>query len=502
MRLLVECARSRPSDAAIQCAVTAVGDWNPCLDQAARHGMAPLLYSCLSQAYSDTVPPPILGRLRERFDAAARANLRLAAELVRLASLFDRAGIQVVPFKGPVVAWSLYESPALREMSDLDLLVHPDGLSRAIDLLVSAGYRALHPYDRRFVGQFHEVSLVSDVTRLAVDLHWSLAPSSLCHALDVEGIWARLMPVQVAGLTVQTLGNQDLLAFLCIHGAKHEWRSLHWLADLARLVDQAAIDPAAIDWEILMARARARQSCRMVFAGLLLVVDLLGANIPPAIVARLRAHAAAVALAARLRRRILEDSPALPTKRALITYQLALLERPADKLRFCANQLAPAITDRQALTLPAPLFPLYYVFRPLRLLAVYSGLARLAPRMSLLRLVWLVSLAAVIVGSLVPAQSPVIGLIDRAHLNDKVQHFTAYAVLAALPALDRFRCRRLGATIVFLFLLGAALEIGQLFSPGRSCDWHDLLANVCGILAGIALVRAASLIGVVASPTP
>ena len=109
--------------------------------------------------------------------------------------------------------------------------------------------------------------------------------------------------------------------------------------------------------------------------------------------------------------------------------------------------------------------------------------------MNFLRLVWLVGLAAVIVGSLLPAQSPVIGLIDRAHVNDKVEHFTAYAVLAALPALGRFRCRRLGTTLVFLFLLGAALEIGQLFSPGRSCDWHDLLANGCGILAGLSLVR-------------
>ena len=64
------------------------------------------------------------------------------------------------------------------------------------------------------------------------------------------------------------------------------------------------------------------------------------------------------------------------------------------------------------------------------------------------------------------------------------------AALAALPSLDRFRCRRLGATIVALFLLGAALEFGQFFSLGRTCDWHDLLANSCGILlAGLVLVR-------------
>ena len=107
-----------------------------------------------------------------------------------------------------------------------------------------------------------------------------------------------------------------------------------------------------------------------------------------------------------------------------------------------------------------------------------------------LRLIWLIGLAAVIVGSPAPAQSGVMHLIDLGGINDKVEHFTAYAVLAALPSLHRFRCR-IGAAMVllFLFLLGAALELGQLFSPGRTCDWQDLLANSCGILAGLALVR-------------
>src|ERR1019366_4224881 len=96
-----------------------------------------------------------------------------------------------------------------------------------------------------------------------------------------------------------------------------------------------------------------------------------------------------------------------------------------------------------------------------------------------LRLVWLIGLAVVIVGSLAPAQSAVVHLIDLGCVNDKVEHFTTYAVLAALPNLQSFRCRRIGAAIVFLFLLGAALELGQRVSPGRTCDWHDLLANVC-----------------------
>ena len=43
------------------------------------------------------------------------------------------------------------------------------------------------------------------------------------------------------------------------------------------------------------------------------------------------------------------------------------------------------------------------------------------------RLIWLAALAAVIVGSLAPAQSGVMHLIDLGGINDNVEHFTAYA---------------------------------------------------------------------------
>ena len=106
-----------------------------------------------------------------------------------------------------------------------------------------------------------------------------------------------------------------------------------------------------------------------------------------------------------------------------------------------------------------------------------------------LRLIWLAALAAVVVGSVLSAQSAAMRLIERAGINDKIEHFTAYAILAALPSMESFRSRRLGATIAALFLLGALLEFVQLFRPGRTCDWHDLLANSCGLFAGVALVR-------------
>jgi hypothetical protein len=135
------------------------------------------------------------------------------------------------------------------------------------------------------------------------------------------------------------------------------------------------IDRAAIDWENVIARVRARRTSRTVFASLLLAVNVLGASVPAGIVARLRADSSASALAERVRQRLLADLPTLTTAPELMQFQFGLLERPSDKFRLCWSLVVPSVTDRECLPLPAPLFPLYYAFRPLRIIAKYSALA-------------------------------------------------------------------------------------------------------------------------------
>jgi hypothetical protein len=367
--LLLLCARAQPDAGAVSRLASNGTDWDSLLGEADRHSLAPLLAWTLKHACPGAVPPAVVHHLERRLRANADRNLALAGELLGILKLFHGAAIPVVPFKGPAVAWSIYESPALREMRDLDLLVRPADAARAAGLLVEYGYRPACGTDRRFFRSGRELPLTSPAG-VAIDLHWALAPSYFCHALDMDGIWTRLAAVRVAGRAVPSLGNEDLLIFLCIHGAKHEWCSLHWLSDLARLIDRCAID-----WDALMARVCARRTSRTVFAGLLLAVDVLGAGVPAAIVARLRSQSAAAALAEGVRQRLLADLAPRETMRERTQFQCGLLERPTDILRFCWSLVAPTAADRECLTLPSPLFPLYYAFRPLRLIAKYSALA-------------------------------------------------------------------------------------------------------------------------------
>ena len=103
-----------------------------------------------------------------------------------------------------------------------------------------------------------------------------------------------------------------------------------------------------------------------------------------------------------------------------------------------------------------------------------------------LRIAWLMWLGAIVVGSLLPADSTPLRALAQLAINDKVQHVLAYAALAFLPSIHEPR-RNLAVLLVMALALGVLLELGQLYSPGRSFDIYDMLADEAGVVIGAAV---------------
>jgi len=74
---------------------------------------------------------------------------------------------------------------------------------------------------------------------------------------------------------------------------------------------------------------------------------------------------------------------------------------------------------------------------------------------------------------------------------DKLNHISAFVALAFAAWLG-FDGSRRGQRLWMLTLLvyGGAIELIQLFVPGRSCEWGDLLADAIGISLGALLAAA------------
>jgi hypothetical protein len=89
------------------------------------------------------------------------------------------------------------------------------------------------------------------------------------------------------------LSVEDELVLTCVHGAKHFWERLMWIADVAALVSRQT----GIDWEGVAASAKAVGAERMLRTGLRLASDLLRAQLPDKVHAMVQTDTVAARLA-------------------------------------------------------------------------------------------------------------------------------------------------------------------------------------------------------------
>ncbi len=358
--LLIECARAHPDPGELRRLSGVCSDWDGLVQSASEERLAPMVFWALSRACPDAVPREALTALQNRFREGMQRSLLYTKELFRLLDLFGLAGIEVLPFKGPALAWSLYETPGLRFMSDLDLLVSRRDVSRALDLLLANGYLQFDPsLGLRFFSDVGTLGPRSVDGRFSVGLHWQLSAAHF-DPLDAAEIRARLVSIDVAGRQMPAFCPEDLLAYLCVHGAKHGWDPLAKFCDLDRL-----INAGRLDWDTILSRAAQQRMSRIVFMGLCLAQDLLGSNLPPEVSSRIHADARAVALAASVRERF-QDGRAwsLPD---LMIFRFRLLEGAWRKVRFFWYLLQPTPADWESLHIPESMFPVYYLTKPVRL---------------------------------------------------------------------------------------------------------------------------------------
>jgi hypothetical protein len=114
-------------------------DWPRLIRLAEHHGVTPLLFQALRNA-TDSVPPAILDELRNRYQHIARKNLEFTKELFRVLECLEAHAIPAIPLKGPVLAETVYGDLALRDFSDLDVLVQPENVLKAKAVLGALGY--------------------------------------------------------------------------------------------------------------------------------------------------------------------------------------------------------------------------------------------------------------------------------------------------------------------------------------------------------------------------
>lgn len=268
-------------------------DWQRVAGLAVRHNVEPLMHRS-GRLSSLGAPGWLVERIRERDRRRALGALALLALQRELMAALADAGIDAIVLKGAPLAIDVFGDVMARANADVDVLVDPCDLGRAVRVVEATGLRWVgwklpDPSNTPIAdgpksAMLMHAAFAGPLGR--VELHWRLAPNA--HLLPVDPAWLRRPRVVAVGDDlIPALPLDAGLLHLAVHGAVHRWDSLKWLADLPALL---AAHPHLLKQERVPALADAVGVERCLAAGLLLAERVLG----PFLAADERAWAASV----------------------------------------------------------------------------------------------------------------------------------------------------------------------------------------------------------------
>jgi hypothetical protein len=373
IQLLLLCARSKTDAKVITNLVSEGLNWHRLIELATQHGVRPLLMRSLKSACWSGVPLSIQLELESFYKETVVRNLYFTSELLRLLDVFRRNSIPIAAFKGPVLAEVAYGDLALREFLDLDALVHEADLCKAESILSACGYNSYFPgkdYRSAFFSYYCQQPFLSQ-SGVIFDLHWRLASKSVALPMQSAAVWARLRDVRIEGRAVPTLAQDDLALLLAAHGTMHRWERLVWLCDFAELLRR----DQRLDWWAIYDCAKRARSSRPLLLAVLLASTLLDAPAPAKLVDEARGNPAVTALAEKFQLGMLQNTSKGDFEEFLQGINTRDLLR--DRVLPVATLLMTrTVNDYEAIPLPKPLWWVYYLIRPIRLLGRIVQLLR------------------------------------------------------------------------------------------------------------------------------
>jgi len=277
---------------AVAAETLAEADWERLIALAQNHTVAPVLYVRLKER-GITLPLTIAEQLSRIYLASAMRNTWLFHELGKILRALQAANLPVILLKGACLAEAVYGNIALRPMGDVDLLVKPNDLALALDVLRTLGYVSEHSFDPIAEQALsHHVPPISKPGGLTVEMHWTIVnPRYHAHFNrdDLEQLWSRAKPATISGVSVLMFSPTDLLLHLCLHvSAQHRFDA----TGLRNYLDMAEVCRRygdTIDWQQFTARANQWNIANGVRLALQLAKEWTGAAIPASVLAALDA---------------------------------------------------------------------------------------------------------------------------------------------------------------------------------------------------------------------
>jgi len=364
--LLLTCCRPKPCSAHYlrQQELASAGlDTRKVLALAIRHKVSPLLYYNLRGHPAGTFANELLDKLAEQH----KRNSRRALQALHATHELMRAGqdLRLIVMKGLDVAARAYGDVAARHVGDMDILVDPTQLDEAVATLQVKGWvleqpEIIFPANKKILHHNHHDCHLHRERTPHMELHWRLTRNPF--EFPIED-WRNLSVSKKSNLGIPGLNNEDLLIYLCLHGAKHGWGCLKWLFDLPNV-----LDTHELDWTALWHRAGQLGCGSTIQQGLLLAHKYCGIDLSLEIKSGFKFNISPSQwqVISTLQQGSAQSMAHLPIRLKLQLWINGILAvRKADvRWWYCAVIFYPSIDDYMQIKLPPWLHLLYFPLRP------------------------------------------------------------------------------------------------------------------------------------------
>lgn len=245
----------------------------PFVTSARAEGLSGVLLAAVD-AGAVALPPAHVEELVRAHREALLRCLHLEQRLLDLHGWWTDAGIPFVVLKGPAVAHLDLVDPSWRVWSDIDVLVPPAVVERAVADLERRGlervFAQVRPgFDRRFTKSVQ----FRCPDRVEIDVHRSLADGAFGFRLPLDRLHDRAVPLPLGGCTLRALDPPARMLHSSYHAVVGSTRpTLANVREIAAYLCSPRLDPAAVvaearRWrgEAVLAAALALASARLRF---------------------------------------------------------------------------------------------------------------------------------------------------------------------------------------------------------------------------------------------
>lgn len=252
------------------------------MDRSSRR-LLPLTAARIARLPGMTIPARILG-LRRKTWFQNQVLIHRALPLMRA---FQSHGIEILVIKGLAFTELYHKDRSLRPMEDIDIMVPPDRVQAAIEILKAKNWRAKLPISCPLNACFrftHHAWAFQLPPTGQIDLHWR----PLRNGCTQDKFMFHPIPLVIDKVTLSTLDDENHLLQICEHAIRQSRiRQYRWVADILILLGDRG---HLIDWSRFLDQAGRAELKHAVWDLLGYVTKRFHAPVPASVLDELSSH--------------------------------------------------------------------------------------------------------------------------------------------------------------------------------------------------------------------